>query len=340
MNIKKKIGLALIIWIIYIKISQIIKNEPIDLVYTWVDGNDPKIMHKREEWSHRLNYTTNRKMAKDSRINGRFEQFDELKYSLRSVENFAPWIRRIYIVTDQQIPTWLKKNINKKLRIVDHRNIIDHSVLPTFNSHVIEANLHRIPGISRRFIYLNDDCFFGERIDASDFLTPEGKIKVGFEKSVAMPQRYFRSNEINSHANAVNYSAQLLDDVFGFQIRHFPRHQAMIFDKKICEEVQMRWKSEFHKTISNRFRSWDDIHPYTLYAYWALNTGQGVRSQKPHSAYLNLIDRVDSYTVKTELLKLKIHRPKLFCLNNISTNYSHLVQSWLEEYFPHKSSFE
>ena len=37
----------------------------------------------------------------------RFTDWDELKYSLRSLEKYAPWVRHVYIVTNGQIPSWL-----------------------------------------------------------------------------------------------------------------------------------------------------------------------------------------------------------------------------------------
>ncbi|GAB1598387.1 N-acetylglucosamine-1-phosphotransferase subunits alpha/beta-like isoform X1 [Argonauta hians] len=99
----------------------------------------------------------------------RFEDNEELKYSLRSIEKYAPWVHNIFIVTNGQIPSWLNLD-NPRLHIVTHEDIfMNKSHLPTFSSPAIEANLHRIPGISDKFIYLNDDVMFGKEVWPDDF---------------------------------------------------------------------------------------------------------------------------------------------------------------------------
>lgn len=108
----------------------------------------------------------------------RFEDNEELRYSLRSVEKFAPWVRHVYIVTNGQIPSWLNLD-NSRVSIVSHRDIfLNSSHLPTFSSPAIESHLHRIPGVSERFIYMNDDVFFGKEVWPDDFFTTAGGQKV------------------------------------------------------------------------------------------------------------------------------------------------------------------
>ena len=75
--------------------------------------------------------------------------FNQLKYSLRSIEMFAPWIRKIFIVTSGQIPNWLKLE-NQRVAIISHSEIFtDQSDLPTFSSRAIESHLHRISGLRK-----------------------------------------------------------------------------------------------------------------------------------------------------------------------------------------------
>lgn len=101
----------------------------------------------------------------------RFADNEELKYSLRSVEKHAPWVRNIFIVTNGQIPSWLNLD-NPRLKIVTHEELfLNKSHLPTFSSPAIEAHLHRIPGLSPKFIYLNDDVMFADDVWPDDFYT-------------------------------------------------------------------------------------------------------------------------------------------------------------------------
>jgi len=108
----------------------------------------------------------------------RFEDNDELRYSLRSVEKHAPWVRHIFIVTNGQIPSWLNLD-DERVTIVSHSDIfVNRSHLPTFSSPAIESHLHRIPGLSEWFIYMNDDVFFGRDVWPDDFVTASGAQKV------------------------------------------------------------------------------------------------------------------------------------------------------------------
>ncbi|XP_058481469.1 N-acetylglucosamine-1-phosphotransferase subunits alpha/beta [Solea solea] len=99
----------------------------------------------------------------------RFEDNEELRYSMRSVEKHAPWVRHIFIITNGQIPSWLNLD-NPRITVVSHQDIfLNHSHLPTFSSPAIETHIHRIPGLSQKFIYLNDDVMFGKDVWPDDF---------------------------------------------------------------------------------------------------------------------------------------------------------------------------
>jgi len=101
----------------------------------------------------------------------RFADNDELKYSLRSVEKFVPWVRKVFIVTNGQIPSWLDIH-HPRIKLVTHEEIfVNKSHLPTFSSPAIESHIHRIPGLSKKFIYMNDDVFFGAPVWPDDFFT-------------------------------------------------------------------------------------------------------------------------------------------------------------------------
>ncbi|NUV36662.1 stealth family protein, partial [Streptomyces sp. KAI-27] len=114
---------------------------PLDVVYTWVDGDDPALAAKRE--AHR----TGGAPGATSREAGasRYASHDELKYSLRSLEMYAPFLRNIYVVTDSQTPSWLDTSA-PGIQVVDHQDIFrSPEALPVFNSHAIGTQLHHIP---------------------------------------------------------------------------------------------------------------------------------------------------------------------------------------------------
>lgn len=131
-------------------------NEDIDAVYTWVNDKDEKWQHKKNYFC-KLALQNNDKLFPESISYQRFNNHNELYFSVMSLKKFAPWIRNIFIITDDQVP-----NLNNfdNIVIIDHKEIINKEYLPTFNSHVIEAHLHKIPGLSNNFIYLNGMMFF------------------------------------------------------------------------------------------------------------------------------------------------------------------------------------
>ena len=102
-------------------------------------------------------------------LNGmvRFENHDELRYSLRSVFENLPWINHIYLITNKQRPTWLKEH--PKITVVDHTEIIPSELLPTFSSVVIENYLTKIPGLNEHFLYFNDDIFINRHLSPREF---------------------------------------------------------------------------------------------------------------------------------------------------------------------------
>lgn len=89
-------------------------------------------------------------------------------------------MRKIFIVTNGQIPSWLNVQ-HPRIHLIPHETIFANaSHLPTFSSPAIEANLHRIPGLSEHFVYLNDDVMFGRAVYPSDFHTTGNGQRVYF----------------------------------------------------------------------------------------------------------------------------------------------------------------
>ncbi len=126
----------------------------IDYVFTWVNSED-------EEWQKMYScYKPN--VNNDGNNLSRFKNREELKYALRSLELNAPWLRKIFIVSNCNPPSWLNIN-NKKIEFVRHESIFDMKNLPTFSSHAIETCLHKIPGLMNYFIYSNDDFFLARQ---------------------------------------------------------------------------------------------------------------------------------------------------------------------------------
>lgn len=175
-----------------VNMEEYLSYEPIDIVYTWVNGSDPIWLSKKNEYLYRNdpvarnatvrtgNSANNTAAVNETSLNkenadsNRYRDSNELKYSLRSIEKNAPWVRHVYIVTDNQVPHWLNLE-NDRLTVVSHSEIFQNkSHLPVFSSPAIESHLHEIPGISKKFIYFNDDVFLGTTVTPEDFVSVSG----------------------------------------------------------------------------------------------------------------------------------------------------------------------
>lgn len=141
----------------------------VDVVFTWVNNQDPKWQQRRRQHS-----PTAEQNALHNNDEARFSNHNELYYSLHSVRTFLPWINHIYIITDNQRPDWLNPADYPNVSIIDHSQIIDPQYLPTFNSHVIEAHLHNIPNLNEHFIYFNDDVFVARPLPKEHFFHANG----------------------------------------------------------------------------------------------------------------------------------------------------------------------
>ncbi|MDE6616417.1 MAG: Stealth CR1 domain-containing protein, partial [Lachnospiraceae bacterium] len=132
----------------------------VDFVLAWVDGSD-------NEWQKEKAQYCGKNTSEDGREE-RYRDWDILKFWFRGVEKYASWVNKIFFVTWGHLPSWLNTH-NPKLEIVNHASYIPEQFLPTFNSHTIELNFHRIKGLSEQFVYFNDDFFITNPVKQEDF---------------------------------------------------------------------------------------------------------------------------------------------------------------------------
>lgn len=132
-------------------------NNKIDFVIAWVDDTDEEWRREREKYC-----------GIDQSSACRYRDWDLLRFWFRGVEKFAPWVNKIHFVTYGHLPKWLNTE-HEKINIVNHKDFIPEEYLPTFNSHTIELNFHRIKGLSEQFVYFNDDMFLINHVKKEDF---------------------------------------------------------------------------------------------------------------------------------------------------------------------------
>ncbi|MFB6392404.1 stealth family protein [Polymorphospora lycopeni] len=307
---------------------------PIDIVYTWVDGTDPDWLRRRAEAAG-VPYHAEAASA------ARFLSRDELRYSLRSVHLFAPWVRTIYLVTDDQVPGWLDPSV-PGLRVVSHQEIFaDPSVLPTYNSHAIESQLHHVDGLSEHFLYFNDDVFLGTDVSPQDFFLANG-ISRFFPSPALVPPGPPNADDIPASAAGKNNRA-LIAERFGTVLSRKMKHMPHALRRSVLYEIEETLPVEHQRTAANRFRSMTDISiASSLHHYYAFHTGRAVPGELEYT-----IAELSHPDTPARLAHLLAHRDRhVFCLNDAFSTEEDLAQQlkiltpFLDTYFPVPSPWE
>ena len=321
-------------WAVSEKIQEIMDFE-IDLVYTWVDGNDPEWKAKHDA------FTGGEDKRGDSNCKGRYADNDELRYSLRSIATYAPWIHRIFIVTDNQVPEWLNLD-NDKIRIVDHKDFIPKEGLPCFNSTVIEHCMYRIPGLSEHFIYSNDDMFLNKPVTPATFFTEDGlpivrMLRSPFRRFTIWFKDKFLSRPLSRYNLALRNSSRLVYKAYGVYMSEKTHHNIDAFLRSNFEHVANKFKAEFAPMMKNHLRTTDDFQRI-IYSYVPIIEKRARREYVGKDvSYMLRIHHKDSYT------KLEKYDPIFFCLNDsqyASDDDRERAGKFLAARFPEKSEFE
>lgn len=222
----------------------------IDAVFTWVDGADPAWQERKRR---RLEAMGQAPLHDAAANDARFVQIDELRYALLSIERFAPWIRRIHLVTDGQRPAWLAREF-PHVRLVRHEEIFsDPTALPTFNSHAIESRLHHIPGLAERYLYFNDDFLLGRYTHPADYFAADGRPRV-FLTGERIPDGVATLDDQPVVAAAKNNSA-VLAGAAGARATHKLKHAPYATLRSVAFELEALAAERFAETQRSPFRA-------------------------------------------------------------------------------------
>lgn len=331
----------------------------IDVVVLWVDGNDPK-------WQKEKNKYIENPTAKKNDV-VRYRDWDIMQYWFRSIEKYMPWVRKIHFVTWGHIPSWLDEK-NPKLNIVNHKDFIPEKYLPTFNSPVIEMNIHRIKGLAEHFIYFNDDMFPLKNLKVEDFfvngkpcdcavmnttsLIPGGENEsyIQFNNS-GIINKYFNKQQVLSENfgkwYSVKYKKQIIRNIMlkswpyftGFYTCHIP--SSML--KSTFETI---WEKEYDfldKMCVNKFRSKNMINQW-LVSEWQMCAGNFYPRSINFGRAFELTENLESNKLIFEtIVKQKYN---MICINDyiydneIFEKIKKELKESFEKNLPEKSSFE
>lgn len=333
-------------------------GETVDFVILWVDGNDPAWQNEKSKYQSAELTENNAK--------NRYRDWGILPYWFRSVEKFAPFVRKIHFVTWGHLPPFLNVE-HPKLHVVRHDEFIPQEYLPTFSSHAIEMNIHRIPGLADRFVYFNDDMFLLRPFQPEDFfrdglpctyggevpieltgnigtwqhaaVNDLGIVNAHFSKreSVARYGKKYRNRRYRWKDNLRTYLLEKLhpDYFTGFKNLHAPA----AYLKSAFEEV---WRAEPEKldsTCRDRFRTSDNVNQWVM-LWWQVASGRF-----SPAVIDNLVDSVSPASIDKLCAAIEGQAHDYICLNDpeveidfnaLSTRLHHAFDTLL----PEKSSFE
>jgi hypothetical protein len=312
---------------------------PIDVVYTWVDGDDPAWRERKARAMRDNGWIA--EVSGQAANESRFVSRDELRYSLRALHAFAPWVRHVFLVTDDQVPAWLD-TAYPGVTVVSHREIFgDTGRLPTFNSQAIESRLHRIPGLAEHFLYLNDDVFLGRPVSPEMFFTPGGLTR--FFPSTALVDSAPRCPSDPPANSAGKNNRRLIQEAFGRVLTRKMKHTPHPSRRSVIAEIELRFAEHVEATAEHQFRHPDDIALLSsLQQYYAYLTGRAAPGEIRYM-YADLADPSTPF----RLAKL-LHDRHLdaFCLNDTDSDaaaaaeQAALLADFLPAYLPFPSPFE
>lgn len=330
-------------------------DYPVDVVITWVDGNDPA-------WqAEKARYSPDNKAFQAASSNIRFRDWENLQYIFRGIEQFMPWVSKVFFITWGHLPSWLNTEC-PKLRIVRHDAYLPEEYRPTFNSNAIELNLHRIPELSERFINFNDDMFVIGQTKKSDFFqdglprtaailspyltTPQG-IACTEVNNLEIINTYFSIKDVKAHLGkwiTPQYGGKLLRTLLFMQfssvIGIFEPHTPLSLRKSTLETL---WKKEpevMHNTSKHRFRTKEDVNIWLL-RHWQIMEGNFIPRKLKFEQLATLPKGLD----KGLRLLASPGACRLLCLND-SMLIDHfeetksIINVALQKIFPAKSQFE
>ena len=313
-------------------------TEPVDLVYTWVDDQWPgylELLRSHAGIRHDLNPNRTR------------DNLELMRYSLRSVARYMPWVRNVHVLTCRpQVPLWLDED-HPRVRVTHHDEVMEPRVVPTFSSFAIITHLTRLPGLSPRFVYMEDDMLLAAPVAISDLADERGRLRVfpRFKRTAAAKLR--GDARVSPWNASLAHANHLLDERFGRARRRAVNHVPLLIDGDLWNDMLADWPDAIEHTRTSRFRRTGNVAPEYLYPHYALARRRAVaaslRDTYRTSFYFPLENRL--WQVRLQRMAAERLQPKFVTMNdNFDANPNPRVVSYvrrmLERWYPQPSPFE
>tara|TARA_X000000950_G_scaffold246909_1_gene304800 strand:- start:1937 stop:2878 length:942 start_codon:yes stop_codon:yes gene_type:complete len=237
--------------------------EKIDAVITWVDGSEPNYQRKLKEY-----------LTDNNTLKRQYFQANEINLCVASILKYAPFIRKIFIVTDKQRPNLdsIKHLVTlDKVEIIDHEEIFrdNKDCLPTFNIRSIDALLFKIKNLSDKFIYFNDDMFLVKETSQEDWFINNKAVLTGvwaktYNKQVikTLSHRIKKFINVRPSFNAAQSRAA---NIVGFHDKYFKSyHCGRPQIKSVIKNFYDINPERLTNQIKHKFRDGRQYMPYSL----------------------------------------------------------------------------
>jgi GR25 family glycosyltransferase involved in LPS biosynthesis len=297
----------------------------IDAVVTWADGTDPKFIEERNK-TLGLN-----KLDEHTEILGKRR---EILYSLRGLTFNCPWLRTIYLVTNDQWPVWLDEELAskqtppiKKISVKD----IHPDKINVYGSIAIEALLHKIPGLSNLFLYGNADMFVGQPMKKTEWVNAG----VGLYKLPPVQIYYTPKSSSSKWWEQAGEIEQIILYESKFpSLNSYSRgiHQIQIMCKRAYDIAEQTFPTFYNKTINTHGRILDSFVGRKLIDYIGL-----------HKGFITNDNFSDAFFTDPLMCNIPTHIPKLLCVNindRIMHENTKVLYNFLETCFPKKLGCE
>lgn len=317
------------------------ESNAIDIVLPWVDGEDPRLK------AERMKYMSERKDAhhEDVAGNSRYTCIGEIKYCIASINMFAPFIRKIFIVTDGQNPDllpFLEKNFPQghiPIEIVDHKVIFKgyEQYLPVFNSRAIETMIWKIPGLSERFILMNDDFVLTGHVKPEDFFRGDKTVCYGthyptlWANMLGLFRRRLNGCKRISFKESMIKAAEIMGRRHSFiYLGHTPRALRRSFYESFFSDKD----DIIERNLTHRFRHYDQYNSQELFYISEFREGRCIVT--PHKRkLLYLMPKKRPGYIDRKMKRLDRKTEAVFCCINTLSLASERDQAkvleWIEK---------
>ncbi len=337
------------------------KEIKIDFVVTWLDSSDPK-------WQE--TYLKYKQESKGRIEKARFRNMHIFQYWFRAVESYAPWVNKVYLVTNGRFPDWINKNCSK-LELVKHADFIPADYLPTFNCRTIELHLHKIKGLSEHFVYFNDDMFLNSPVKPNYYFRNGLPCDINKETCFNVPI-YTVENKFSTYISMlmdigiINSQFRRWETVVESPMRWWGLHLGLKGLLVSCLLIRQRFfigfsnyhiEQSFLKSIFNevwervpelmtksctRFREDDTINSY-IFRYWQLASNRFVPNKRKGAFFFiikkEIVDKIEKALYNPTIKSICFNDDALCKEEDFNSISTHL-EKLLEKKLPQKSSFE